>query len=64
MEDDGTISMRLRHDLKGPLTVIAGYAELLALRDDDDLRMEASRMILDAVMQLRTSIDEIASELD
>jgi signal transduction histidine kinase len=62
--EDGTISIRLRHDLKGPLTVIAGYAELLGLRNDEEMRLEASRMILDAVMQMRSSIDEIAEELD
>lgn len=50
---------QLRHDLKTPLAVISGYAELLAVRDDERTRVEASKRILEAARQLERAIDEL-----
>jgi CheY-like chemotaxis protein len=48
----------LAHDLKTPIAVICGYAELLALRDDDATRDEAAAQILQAAYRLSELIDE------
>ena len=50
----------LAHDLKTPLTVIAGYAELLRVREDDRTRREAPMRILEAVERLRSELDALA----
>jgi CheY-like chemotaxis protein len=49
----------LAHDLKTPLAVIAGYAELLERRADESFRREAAARILEAVERLRVCIDEL-----
>lgn len=46
------------HDLRTPLSVIRGYAELLAVRDDDQTRVEAAAFILEAAHRLSDFIDE------
>lgn len=48
----------LAHDLKTPIAVIRGYAELLALRDDDATREEAAAQILKAAYRLSELVDE------
>jgi signal transduction histidine kinase len=52
---------RLRHDLRTPLTIIAGFAEVLAgekpISDAD--RREYARRIQDAAGELRLLIDEV-----
>jgi signal transduction histidine kinase len=53
----------LRHELRTPLAAIAGYAELLAARDDDATRLEAARMITQAAERLRLEIDRLIAEL-
>lgn len=50
---------QLAHDLKTPLAVIAGYAELLAARDDEETRVAASEQILEAAGRLREAIDSL-----
>jgi CheY-like chemotaxis protein len=50
----------LAHELRTPLSVIAGYAELLAIRDDDETRREAAAGISKAVARLGTLVDELA----
>jgi CheY-like chemotaxis protein len=48
---------RLAHDLKNPIAVIVGYAELLRARDDDKIRREAPEMILEAAAELRRVVE-------
>jgi signal transduction histidine kinase len=56
-EDD---ARRLRHDLRSPLTIIAGFAEILA--GDrviaDEARRDYAQRILSAANELRTLLDE------
>jgi CheY-like chemotaxis protein len=47
----------LAHELRNPLAVISGYAELLRLRDDERTRLEAADRILEAVDQLSRALD-------
>lgn len=47
----------LAHELRNPLAVISGYAELLRLRDDERIRLEAADRILEAVDQLSRALD-------
>lgn len=49
----------LVHDLKAPLTVITGYAELLLLRDDELTRAEAPAQILEAARRLEAALDAL-----
>jgi signal transduction histidine kinase len=48
----------LAHDLKSPLAVITGFAELLARREDPALRTEASARIAEAAERLGEAIDD------
>ena len=57
MTDDGL--SRLRHDLRTPLTVVIGFAELLAgdrVLSDTDRRDYAER-VLTAAIEMREMID-------
>jgi signal transduction histidine kinase len=60
--DDGF--SRLRHDLRTPLTVVIGFAEILAgnrpLSDDD--RRDYAERVLNAAVEIRDMID--AAKLD
>lgn len=49
----------LAHELRNPLAVISGYAELLRLRDDERTRLEAAERILQAVEQLSKAFDSV-----
>lgn len=53
----------LEHDLKTPLAMIAGYAELLRDRDDERTRGTAVARILDGVERLRSELDALAERL-
>jgi len=57
-EQDGELRALLAHDLKAPLAVIVGFAELLRTRDDEEIRLEAPERILEAAERLQTVIDE------
>ena len=50
---------RLRHDLRTPLTVVVGFAEILAgprpLSDED--RRDYAERVLSAAMEIREMID-------
>lgn len=48
---------RVAHDVKAPLSVISGYAELLLVRNDETTRREAPARILEAVERLSAEID-------
>ena len=56
MPDPGA---ELAHELKTPIAVIAGYAELLATRDDDETRLEAAEQILVAARRLSIAVDSL-----
>jgi signal transduction histidine kinase len=55
---------RLRHDLRTPLTVVIGFAELLASDRElgDDERRDYAKRVLDAGLEIRELID--AARLD
>ena len=53
----------LGHQLRAPLGVIAGYAELLATRDDEAARNEAPLRILAASDRLSNLIDDLLTAL-
>lgn len=50
----------VEHDLRAPLSVIAGYAELLRDRDDPGIRLEASQQLMAACERLSALVGEIA----
>ena len=51
------------HELKTPLAVITGFAELLATRDDERTRNEATKQILGASSRLSQAVDELLETL-
>ena len=53
------LAASLAHELKNHLSAIVGFAELLALRDDEATRREAATMILEASRALSARIDEL-----
>jgi signal transduction histidine kinase len=55
---------RLRHDLRSPLTIIAGFAELLASDKPiaEDTRREYAARIQAAAVELRKLLDEWLDE--
>lgn len=57
-EDREQLRARLGHDLKTPLAVIIGYGELVASRENEQSRLEASRMIIEAAERLSREIDD------
>ena len=52
---------RLRHDLRTPLTIVAGFAEVLAadrpISDTD--RQEFAKRIQDAAAEIRRMLDSV-----
>jgi CheY-like chemotaxis protein len=51
------VLVRLAHDLKNPIAVIVGFAELLRVRDDDEIRREGPEMILQAAAELKRVVE-------
>jgi len=49
----------LAHELKTPLAVIAGFAELLAARDDERTRLEAATRIMEASERLGNALEDL-----
>ena len=60
----GTTLSSLSHELKTPLAIIAGFAELLAARDDERTRKEAAARITQAAQQLSTVIDDLLAGVE
>jgi signal transduction histidine kinase len=58
---DGESRRRLRHDLRTPLTIVAGFAEVLAadrpITDQD--RRDFAKRIQDAATEIRELIDAV-----
>ena len=54
---------RLQHDLRTPLTVVIGFAELLASDREltDEQRRDYARRVLDAGVEMRELIDAYAA---
>ena len=52
---------RLRHDVGTPLTIVSGFAEVLAAERpiDDEARRDYARRICDAAAELRRMLDEL-----
>jgi signal transduction histidine kinase len=52
---------RLRHDLRSPLTIVAGFAEVLASDKpiSDEMRRDYAERILTAATELRVMLDEM-----
>lgn len=50
---------RLRHDLRSPLTVVVGFAELLASDRElsDEQRRDYAQRVLNAGLEIRELID-------
>ena len=48
----------LAHELKTPLAVIVGFAELLAHREDERTRLEAATRITEACERLSNVLDD------
>ena len=67
-EDDLVLDLearrRLRHDLRTPLTIVAGFAEVLAgerqISDQD--RREFAQRIQDAAEDLRKLLDDVLED--
>lgn len=49
----------LAHELKTPLAVIVGFAELLANRDDERTRLEGTKRISEACGRLTSVLDDL-----
>jgi signal transduction histidine kinase len=59
-------SMRdlIEHDMRGPIAVIIGYAELLKMRNDEATRLEAADRLIEAANRLGEQLDELLAELE
>ncbi len=51
--------VELAHELRTPLAVITGFAELLRVRDDPQTKRDASARIQESAVRLSASIDEL-----
>jgi signal transduction histidine kinase len=55
---------RIRHDVRTPLTIVTGFAEVLAgdrpVSEDD--RKDYARRILDAGQEIRMMLDELLED--
>ena len=54
-----TVVSNLSHELRNPLAIIAGYAELLRFRGDDRLREEAAARITEAAAKISAIVDDL-----
>jgi CheY-like chemotaxis protein len=49
----------LAHELKTPIAIIAGYAELVGARSDEETRLAAAEQIAAAAKRLSTAVDRL-----
>jgi signal transduction histidine kinase len=58
---DAETRRRLRHDLRTPLTIVAGFAEVLAAdrQISDADRQEFAKRIQDAAAEIRRMLDSV-----
>jgi signal transduction histidine kinase len=63
-EGDDESRRRLRHDLRTPLTIVTGFAEVLASDKPitDANRREYAQRIQAAAVELRTMLDDLLEE--
>jgi signal transduction histidine kinase len=52
------------HELRTPIAVIAGFAELLGARDDERTRLEAATQIGRAAARLSDVVDDLVAALE
>jgi signal transduction histidine kinase len=52
------------HELRTPIAVIAGYAELLGVRADERTRIEAAKEIGRAAARLSDAVDDLVAALE
>ena len=52
------------HELRTPIAAISGFAELLRIRDDEHLRLEAAEQILIGTSRLSKFVDELVAVLE
>jgi signal transduction histidine kinase len=53
----------LAHDLRTPISVILGYAELLERRSAEDKTREAAGQILEAAERLLAAVDRLVHDV-
>jgi signal transduction histidine kinase len=63
-EDGDDDRRRLRHDLRTPLTIVTGFAEVLASEKpiSEENRREYAQRIQAAAAELRTMLDEMLED--
>jgi signal transduction histidine kinase len=49
----------LSHELRTPIAVIAGYAEILGSRSDEKTRLEAAARISEAAQRLSETVERL-----
>jgi signal transduction histidine kinase len=55
----GEILAAVAHDLRTPISVIVGYAELIERRTEEPKTREAAGNILEAAERLRSAVDRL-----
>lgn len=58
-ESGSRLLSHLAHKVRTPLAVVLGYAELLQVREDADLRRQAAGRIMEAADQLSYVVDDL-----
>jgi two-component system OmpR family sensor kinase len=61
---DEALFASVAHEVKTPLAVLRGYAELLANRQDEQIQREAPEAILEAVRRLAPAVDDLLLALE
>jgi signal transduction histidine kinase len=61
---DEALFASVAHEVKTPLAVVRGYAELLANREDEQIQREAPQAILEAVRRLAPAVDDLLLALE
>jgi signal transduction histidine kinase len=59
-----SVIAELAHDLRTPISAIAGFAELLRVRDDERLRLEAAKQIMAGTSRLARFVDELVATFE